>query len=74
MCSEPGQVGQGRLRPRDHAHRGGGARRRFVVRTAAVLADKSATLTDRLRAAEAEEAAAEAARRAEAELEAEAGI
>ena len=47
---------------------------RATMRTAAVLADKSATLTDRLRAAEAEEAAAEAARRAEAELEAEAGI
>ena len=47
---------------------------RATLKTAAVLADRSASLMDRLRAAEAEEAACEAARRAEAELEAEAGI
>ncbi len=39
-------------------------------RTAQVMADKSASLMDRLRAAEAEEAACRAAREAEAELEA----
>ena len=41
-----------------------------TMRTQAVLADKSASLVDRLRAAEAEEAACRAAREAEAELEA----
>ena len=46
---------------------------RATMRTAAVLADRSASLMDRLRAAEAEEAACEAARRAEAEPELEAG-
>jgi hypothetical protein len=46
---------------------------RATMRTAAVMTDRSATLADRLRAAEAEEAACEAARRAEAELELEAG-
>ena len=40
------------------------------MRTQAVLADKSASLMDRYRAAEAEEAACRAAREAEAELEA----
>ena len=44
---------------------------RATMRTAAVLADRSASLADRLRAAEAEEAACEAARRAEAEFDAE---
>jgi len=39
-------------------------------RTAQVMADKSASLMDRLRAAEAEEAACRAAREAEPELEA----
>jgi hypothetical protein len=43
------------------------------MHTAAVLADRSASLMDRLRAAEAEEAACEAARRVEAEPELEAG-
>jgi hypothetical protein len=43
---------------------------RATMHTAAVLADASATLMDRLRAAEAEEAAAEAASQAEPELEA----
>jgi len=47
---------------------------RATMHTAAVLADPSATLMDRLRAAEAEQAAAEAARRAEAEAELEAGM
>ena len=47
---------------------------RATMHTAAVLADPSATLMDRHRAAEAEEAAAEAARRAELEREIEAGI
>jgi len=45
---------------------------RATMRTSAVLADPNASLMDRQRAAEAEEAAARAA--AEAELEAEAGI
>jgi hypothetical protein len=59
------------------ARRGAAARAdyaRATMRTAVVLADRSATLADRLRAAEAEEAAAEAARRAEAEAELEAGM
>lgn len=47
---------------------------RATMRTAAVLADPSATLMDRLRAAEVEEAAAEAARRPEAQAELEAGM
>ena len=47
-----------------------GAYARASWRTAQVMADKSASLTDRLRAAEAEEAACCAAREAEAELEA----
>jgi hypothetical protein len=44
------------------------------MHTAAVLADPSASLTDRLHAAEAEEAACEAYHEATAEPEAEAGI
>jgi hypothetical protein len=43
---------------------------RATFRTLAVLADPSATLMDRMRAAEAEEAACLAAREAEPELEA----
>jgi hypothetical protein len=43
---------------------------RATMRTLAVLADPSASLMDRYRAAEAEEAACLAAREAEAELEA----
>ena len=47
---------------------------RATMRTAAVMADPSVSLMDRLRAAEAEEAACVACQRAEAEPEAEAGI
>jgi hypothetical protein len=47
---------------------------RATMHTAAVLADPSASLMDRMRAAEAEEAACLAAREAEADLEAEAGL
>ena len=46
---------------------------RATMHMAAVIADPSATLMDRLYAAEAEEAACEAYRQAEAEPEAEAG-
>jgi hypothetical protein len=46
---------------------------RATMHTAAVLADPSASLMDRLHAAEAEEAACEAYRQAEAEPEIEAG-
>lgn len=46
---------------------------RATMHTAAVIADLSASLMDRLHAAEAEEAACEAWRQAEAEPEAEAG-
>jgi len=44
---------------------------RATLRTAAVMADPRASLMDRQRAAEAEEAAARAAAQAEPELEAE---
>ena len=47
---------------------------RATMHTAAVIADPSASLMDRYHAAEAEEAACEAYRQAEAEPEAEAGI
>jgi hypothetical protein len=46
---------------------------RATMRTAAVIADPSASLMDRYHAAEAEEAACEAHRQAEAEPEIEAG-
>jgi D-serine deaminase-like pyridoxal phosphate-dependent protein len=46
---------------------------RATLRTAAVMADPSASPMDRYRAAEAEEAACRAARQAEAEAELEAG-
>jgi hypothetical protein len=46
---------------------------RATMHTAAVIADRSATLMDRYHAAQAEEAACEAARKAEAEPEIEAG-
>jgi hypothetical protein len=45
-----------------------------TLNTLAVLADPSASLMDRQRAAEAEEAACLAAREAEADLEAQAGL
>ena len=47
-----------------------GAYARATMRTSAALADPKASLMDRYRAAEAEEAACRAAREAEAELEA----
>jgi hypothetical protein len=47
---------------------------RATMHTAAVMADLAASLTDRLHAAEAEEAACEAYHEATAEMEAEAGI
>jgi hypothetical protein len=46
---------------------------RATAHTAAVIADPSASLMDRYRAAEAEQAACEAARHAQAEPELEAG-